>query len=61
MSVICPDCKSRLVKGPKISKANYLALTSSKIQTKFLPNLEQGNLLLRFSDLYRDVKKKSPL
>ena len=58
MSVICPDCESRLVKGPKISKADYLVLISSKIQAKYLPNLEQQNhLLLRFFDLSRDVKK----
>ena len=58
MSVICPDCESRLVKGPKISKADYLVLISSKIQAKYLPNLEQQNhLLLRFFDLYRDVEK----
>ena len=43
MSVICPDCKSRLVKGSKMSKENYSVLTSSKIQTIYLPNLEQGN------------------
>ena len=61
MSVICPDCKSRLGKGSKISKANYSVLTSSKIQTIYLPNLEQENLLFRFFDLYRDVKKNSSL
>ena len=61
MSVICPDCKSRLVKGSKISKENYSVLTSSKIQTIYSPNLEQENLLLKFFDLYRDVKKNSSL
>ena len=57
MSVICPDCKSRLGKGSKISKANYSVLTSSKIQTIYLPNSEQENLLLRFLTFTGMLKK----